>query len=131
MISVEEALARILAMVSRLDAETVTLRQAANRVLAADAVARLNQPPFAASAMDGYAIHNDDHHPGRKLRVIGEAGAGHAFSGRIGTGEAARIFTGAPIPEGANRVVLQEDVNRDADCIILGQRLEKSDHISV
>ncbi len=129
MISVEEALARILAMVSRLDAETVTLRQAANRVLAADAVARLNQPPFAASAMDGYAIHNDDHHPGRKLRVIGEAGAGHAFSGRIGTGEAARIFTGAPIPEGANRVVLQEDVNRDADCIILGQRLEKSDHI--
>ena len=129
MISVEDALVRILALSAPLASEVVPLRQAAGRVLAADARARLTQPPFAASAMDGYAILEGDHHPSRALMVIGEAGAGHAFAGTVGPGQAVRIFTGAPVPAGADRVVLQEDVTRDGDRITLGDRLEKSIHI--
>ncbi len=129
MISVEEALARVLAMATPLGSETVTLRQAAGRVLATHAVARLNQPPFAASAMDGYAICDGDHHPGRTLTVIGEAGAGHAFAGQITLGQTARIFTGAPVPTGADRVVLQEDVTRQGDKIRLTGKLEQANHI--
>lgn len=129
MISVQEALDRILAMAAPLGPESVLLRQAAGRVLAAPVQARLTQPPFAASAMDGYAIREADHRTGQRLRVIGEAGAGHALSGSIGPGEAARIFTGAPVPLGADRVVLQEDVNCDGEWIILGDRLEQSIHI--
>lgn len=129
MISVQEALDRILAMAAPLDPETVALRKAAGRVLAAAVPARLTQPPFAASAMDGYAIRGADHRAGQRLRVIGEAGAGHAFPGHVPPGQAARIFTGAPVPDGADRVVLQEDVNRDGDWITLGDRLEQSIHI--
>ncbi|MCY1125314.1 molybdopterin molybdotransferase MoeA [Frigidibacter sp. RF13] len=129
MISVAEALSRILALAEPLDAETVPLRAAAGRVLSEAVSARLTQPPFNASAMDGYAIREADHVTGRRLKVIGEAGAGHAFSGRVGQGEAARIFTGAPVPDGAERVVLQEDVTRDGDQITLGDRLEQSNHI--
>lgn len=129
MISVEEALARVLAMATRLGSETVALRHAAGRVLATPAVARLTQPPFAASAMDGYAICDGDHHPGQTLTVIGEAGAGHAFAGQITLGQAARIFTGAPVPAGADRVVLQEDVTRQGDRITLTGNLEQSNHI--
>lgn len=129
MISVEDALARVLAMAAPLGSETVTLRQAAGRVLAAPAVARMTQPPFAASAMDGYAICNADHHPGQTLTVIGEAGAGHAFAGQIGLGQAVRILTGAPVPTGADRVVLQEDVARQGDKITLTGKLEQANHI--
>lgn len=129
MISVAEALARILALTGPLGAQTVPLRAAAGRVLAEPVKARLTQPPFNASAMDGYAIREADHVAGRRLKVIGEAGAGHAFAGRVGSGEAARIFTGAPVPEGAERVVLQEDVTREGDLVTLGDRLEQSIHI--
>ena len=113
MIPVAEALARVLALAGPLATEAVALRQAAGRVLAAPVIARLTQPPFAASAMDGYAIREEDHLPGRVLEVIGEAAAGRGFGGTVGTGEAARIFTGAPVPAGAGRVILQEDVTRD------------------
>lgn len=129
MISVEEALARVLALSNPLPGERVALREAAGRVLAAPVAARLNQPPFDASAMDGYAIRDADHLPGKVLAVSGEAGAGHAFSGKVAPGGAVRIFTGAPVPEGGERVVLQEDVTRDGDRITLGDRLEKSRHI--
>ncbi|WP_284163028.1 gephyrin-like molybdotransferase Glp [Frigidibacter sp. SD6-1] len=129
MISVAEALSRILALAEPLGSETVPLRAGAGRVLAEPVTARLTQPPFHASAMDGYAIREADHVSGRRLTVIGEAGAGHAFDGSVGTGEAARIFTGAPVPEGAERVVLQEDVIRDGDQITLGDRPEQSPHI--
>ena len=129
MINVEEALARILAMGAPLPAELIPLRRAAGRVLAEPVAARLTQPPFDASAMDGYAIREGDHAPGTILRVIGEAGAGHAFAGRVAKGEACRIFTGAPVPQGADRVVLQEDTLRDGDRITLGDKLEKSIHI--
>ncbi|WP_126976745.1 molybdopterin molybdotransferase MoeA [Frigidibacter oleivorans] len=129
MIPVEEALARVLALAGPLPSETVPLRQAAGRVLAEPALARRDQPPFAASAMDGYAIREADHRPGTVLRIAGEAGAGHAHAGKVESGCAVRIFTGAPVPEGADRVVLQEDVTRDGDRITLGDRLEAATHI--
>lgn len=129
MISVEDALAHVLALSRPCGTEEVALRQAAGRVLAADVVAHRDQPPFAASAMDGYALREADHLAGARLRVIGEAGAGHGFAGRIVSGEALRIFTGAPVPEGAERVVPQEDVTRLADEITLTGRLETERNI--
>jgi molybdopterin molybdotransferase len=116
MISVEEASARLLALAQPLPAETVPLVQAAGRWLAAPVAARRDQPPFDASAMDGYAVQGDPV-PGDGFIVIGEAGAGHAFRGTVGPGEAVRIFTGAPVPAGATRVVIQEDVTRDGNRI--------------
>ncbi len=128
MIPVEEALARVFALCPQLPAETVPLAQAAGRVLAAPVQARRDQPPFAASAMDGYAVAGDVA-PGASFRVIGEAGAGHAFDGQVGAGEAVRIFTGAPVPEGATRVVIQEDVTRDGDTVTLGDKPDAAIHI--
>ena len=129
MISVDEALAKLLALAAPLGHESVALRQAAGRVLAEPVAARLSQPPFAASAMDGYAITDADHLPGRRLAVIGEAGAGHGFDGQVTTGHAVRIFTGAPVPGGATRVVLQEDCRRDGAHVTLCDRLEVASHI--
>jgi len=129
MISVEAALDHLFALAAPLPAETVPLRRAAGRVLAEDAVARRDQPPFAAAAMDGYAIVAADHAPGRVLDVIGEAAAGHAFAGAVAPGQAVRIFTGAPVPPGADRVVIQEDVQRDGRRITLGARLDEAGHV--
>lgn len=129
MITVEEALERLFALCPLLPEERVALRQAAGRVLVRDVVAARDQPPFAASAMDGYAIHEADHVAGACLKVIGESAAGKRFSGEIVPGEAVRIFTGAPVPAGAARVVLQEDVARDDDRITLGNRLEAGRNI--
>lgn len=128
MISVEEALARLLALATPLPAETAPIRHAAGRYLAAAAVALRDQPPFPASAMDGYALMGDPA-PGAQFTVIGEAGAGHAFHGRIGAGEALRIFTGAPVPQGATRVVIQEDVIRTGDQITIGANADTATHI--
>ncbi|MCV2868578.1 molybdopterin molybdotransferase MoeA [Defluviimonas sp. WL0002] len=129
MIQVQEALERVLSLVNPTGIESVPLRQAAGRVLAEPVSARLTQPPFAASAMDGYAIREGDHHAGRVLTVIGEAAAGRGYYGTISAGQAVRIFTGAPVPEGGERVVLQEDVAREGDRITLGPRLEEGRHI--
>lgn len=129
MISVEEALAACLALARPLGTETVRLAEAGGRVLATSVVARRDQPPFAASAMDGYALAVADRVPGATLRVVGDAPAGRAWAGRIGPGEALRIFTGAPVPEGADCVVIQEDVTRDGDRIVLGGTLEDSTNI--
>ncbi|MFZ1661399.1 MAG: gephyrin-like molybdotransferase Glp [Paracoccaceae bacterium] len=129
MISVEEALARVLGLASTLPSETLPLRKASGRVLATPVSACLTQPPFAASAMDGYAILEADHIDGATLSVIGEAGAGHAFAGALAPGQAVRIFTGAPVPLGAERVVLQEDVTLDGGRITLSGRLESGTNI--
>lgn len=116
LLSVAEALARVTADTEPLGTEAVSLDDAHGRVLAEDVAARLTQPPFNASAMDGYAARADDLTDlPRTLRVIGEAGAGHAFDGEVQSGEAARIFTGAPVPEGADTIVIQEDTTRDGD----------------
>jgi molybdopterin molybdotransferase len=106
----------------------VPLAEAAGRVLARGVAATRDQPPFAASAMDGYAIA-DTPAPGTVLTVIGEAAAGHGFGGRVGPGQAVRIFTGAPVPEGATRVIMQEDVTRAGDRITLGESIGAGDNI--
>ncbi|CAD7053900.1 molybdopterin molybdenumtransferase MoeA [Pseudorhizobium endolithicum] len=92
------------------DVETVALADANGRVLAEPVIARLTQPPFDASAMDGYALKAQDASTiGSVLSVIGTAAAGHPFAGEIGPGEAVRIFTGAPVPPGADTILIQED----------------------
>ena len=129
MITVEEALAACLALTRVLPSERVPLAEAAGRVLAEPVFARRDQPPFSASAMDGYAVRGEDATAGARLTVIGEAPAGRAWHGEIGPGEALRIFTGAPLPRGADRVVIQEDVTREADAIILGEALDTGPHV--
>ena len=128
MISVTEALERLFALVQPLAAETVPLAECGGRVLAETVYAQRTQPPFAASAMDGYAVAGDVA-SGDVLTVIGEAAAGHAFDGVVGRGQAVRIFTGAPIPSGATRVVIQEDVERSGDTITLQDNLDSGGHI--
>ncbi|MDJ0821441.1 MAG: molybdopterin molybdotransferase MoeA [Paracoccaceae bacterium] len=127
MITVTEALDRLFALAAPLGTETVPLLQAAGRVLAADQVALRDQPPFAASAMDGYAVIEAA--SGDVLQVIGESAAGHRFDGAVGSGQAVRIFTGAPVPSGAERVVIQEEVQRDGDVITIGDGLDSGTHI--
>lgn len=116
LISVDEALKRLVAGVKPLETEDVPLAEANGRVLAAPLSARRTQPPFPASAMDGYAVRAADvAKVPATLQIIGEAPAGHGFSGSVGPGEAVRIFTGAPVPEGADAIVIQEDTRRDGD----------------
>jgi molybdopterin molybdotransferase len=129
LISVSEAMGLLFALCRPLATETLPLRHAAGRVLRVPVAAKRDQPPFAASAMDGYAIAEADHRPGATLHVIGQSAAGTGFEGKVRPGEAVRIFTGAPVPDGAERVVLQEDVIRDANRITLGDSLEKANNI--
>lgn len=93
--------------------ESLTLDEADGRVLASDIQARLTQPPFDASAMDGYALRAADaSQPGAILKVIGTSAAGHGFAGMVGPGKTVRIFTGAPVPAGADTVLIQEDAEK-------------------
>jgi len=107
---VAEARATMLAAVKAMDSEPVPLEQALGRVLAEAVSAARDQPPFAASAMDGYALRSADT-PGR-LRLIGESAAGRGFLGRCEPGTIIRISTGAPVPDGADTIVMQEDATR-------------------
>ena len=122
MISVNEALDHIFARLTALDVETIPLRAAAGRVLAKSVAADRAQPPFAASIMDGYAVSTPEIAPGDTFRVPGAAAAGHGAPSTLGPGEAVRIFTGAPVPQGAERVVIQEDVTRKNDVITINQK---------
>src|SRR5579862_2931099 len=116
MISVKEALARLLAPIETLPTEQVSIADAVGRVLAEDVAARRTQPPFAVSAMDGYAVRADDvASVPATLRIVAEIPAGAGFGGTLGAGEAARIFTGAPLPAGADAIVIQEDTERSGD----------------
>jgi molybdopterin molybdotransferase len=128
---VESALARVLASVSRpLDEERVPLAEAFGRTLASDVAARRVQPPFASSAMDGYALRAADAAAAdARLTVVGEAAAGRPFAGRLGRGEAARIFTGAPLPEGADSVAMQELAQRVGDAVTFTASVAPGDHI--
>ncbi|MFZ4381283.1 MAG: gephyrin-like molybdotransferase Glp [Sandarakinorhabdus sp.] len=109
----QAALDRLLAGTEPLPAETLDLAACAGRVLAQDIAARLTQPPFAASAMDGYAIRWADRHGA--WQVVGESAAGHGWAGTLAPGQAVRIFTGAPLPAGADTIVVQEEVAREGD----------------
>ncbi|GAA6207748.1 molybdopterin molybdotransferase MoeA [Cognatishimia sp. WU-CL00825] len=129
MISVSQALDHLFELAQPLATETVPLAKANGRVLAGDVFSRRDQPPFSGSAMDGYAVQNADVQPGETLTVIGESAAGHRFDGQLMAGQAVRIFTGAPVPLGADRVVIQEDVTRDGDTILLGDTIDAGMHI--
>ena len=129
MLSVDEALAAILDDAHLLEAEELILSDLSGRRLAADVVTRMTQPPFSASAMDGYAVRFEDVFIGARLNVIGEAPAGAPYEGGLSTGEAVRIFTGGVVPDGADHVVIQEDVERDDDVIVITESQEKPRNI--
>ncbi|MBS1164296.1 MAG: moeA [Proteobacteria bacterium] len=115
LISVEVAQAELLSAVRPTSSERVSLSEAGGRVLAADLAARRTQPPVPLSSMDGYAMCAAAATGDVWLRVAGESAAGHGFGGTLSEGEAVRIFTGAPLPAGADCVVMQEDAERDLD----------------
>lgn len=117
LLPVEQALKAILARVPAVTPETIPLAEAAGRVLAAPVIAAHDQPPFDASAMDGYAMRATDVTEGAILSVIGMSQAGAGFSGTVGAGQAVRIFTGAPLPAGADTVIMQEQAVRDGDSV--------------
>lgn len=124
--TVAEARSVMLAGIAVGDEESVTLDAASSRVLARAVIAGRDQPPFSASAMDGYAVIAADT-PG-KLRVIGESAAGHGFSVRLSRGQAIRISTGAALPEGADAVVIREEVTL-ADTVVAVPRAEPGRYI--
>lgn len=131
LISVEDALDRLLAPAVRLKAETVPLTEAGGRILAEPIVARRTHPPFDGSAMDGYAVRAQDVAtlPAR-LRVIGESAAGRRFAGRVGKAEAVRIFTGAPVPDGADTILVQENAtSAGSDLIDVDETVAPHKHI--
>lgn len=128
MLTVEDALARCLALATPLATERVPLRRAHGRMMPDPAFATLTQPPFAASAMDGYAVAGAAL-DGMQFTVVAEAGAGHGFDGTLQPGQAARIFTGAPVPQGAARVIIQEDVIRDGSRITVRPGADSALHI--
>ncbi|MFV0383008.1 gephyrin-like molybdotransferase Glp [Paracoccus sp. (in: a-proteobacteria)] len=117
MISVEEARALVLGLAGPARGEAVTLDTAAGRALLEPAVSRMTQPPFASAAMDGYAWRSAD--AGQRLRVIGEAAAGHPWRGEAAPGTAIRIFTGAAVPDGYDRVEMQENTERQGDWLVM------------
>jgi molybdopterin molybdotransferase len=120
LLPVEDALHKVLSGVKPTAAETVKLSTARGRVLARSILAKRDQPPFDASAMDGYAVNSASlgQMPAR-LKVIGVSAAGHAFKGLVKAGEAVRIFTGAPLPRSTDAVVIQENAEKDGDHVII------------
>ncbi len=127
LLPVSDALSTVLNAVTELKTEIVTLGEALGRVASADITARLTQPPFAASAMDGYAVRFDD--IAGPLRVVGESQAGRSYDGILREGEAVRIFTGAPMVSGADTVIIQENVSRNGDLIVISDCKEKGSNI--
>jgi len=110
LIPLDEAIARVVSDIAPLGAEKVPLARSLGRILASPLSAKINQPPFTASSMDGYAVRaHDVASVPATLKQIGTAPAGTAFSGNLGTGETVRIFTGSPVPQGADCVIIQEN----------------------
>ena len=129
MTSFERALSKLLFLANKIDVEEVNLEEAYSRVLANEAIAFRDQPPFDASSMDGYALKKIDKFPNKKLLVVGKVAGGNSFEGTIEKGEAVRIFTGAPIPSGANSILIQEDADVLDKLIKIRQKIEKNDFI--
>ncbi len=110
--------------------ENVPIAECANRILAADLTATRTQPPFDASAMDGFAVRAVDvAKVPVNLRVIGVAAAGHRFGGTLGPGDAVRIFTGAPVPGGTDAIVIQENTEADGDQVVVKQGADQGRYI--
>jgi molybdopterin molybdotransferase len=131
MIPVSEAQSLLLDLVEPLNAELVPIPEAAGRVLAQDVTAGRSQPPFASSSMDGYAMNAAELELHAMFKVIGESAAGHRFEGHVGAGQAVRIFTGAPMPEGADFVVIQENVTRNGDLITITDEPGRKSNVRV
>src|SRR5262245_48160247 len=129
MISEEEARRRILEKVTPLPDQTVGLGTSLDHFSARDVFARLPLPAFDNSAMDGYAVAASSCKKDERLRIIGEQPAGPDRKLRVGAGEAVRIFTGAPVPQGADAIVMQEDVMRDGTDIKLNVDVETGDFV--
>ena len=129
MLSEEDARAKILERVQLLPARKVPVQRARGCFVAGDVFARLPLPLFDNSAMDGYAVIAKDSKRGSQLRVVGEQPAGVDRRLHVRSGEAVRIFTGAPIPSGADAVVMQEDVTRDSDQIVVNAEVEAGEFI--
>jgi molybdopterin molybdotransferase len=127
MISVDEARSRLFAAAPRLPAETVPLGAAAGRVTAEPIVALRTQPPFRSSAMDGYAVRADEIDGG--LMVVGQSAAGARYGSALGRHEAVRIFTGAPVPDGADAVLIQEDARLETGRLYATARVTAGDNI--
>ena len=116
LLAVDEARRRVIDGLAPTTSESLPLSDAMGRVLASDVSARLSLPPAAVSAMDGYAVRSDDCAAvGTPLRRIGESAAGRPWTGRLEPGTAVRIFTGAVVPDGADSIVLQEDVTAESE----------------
>lgn len=109
MITLEEGRERLLQQLRPLATETIPVSGAAGRFLAHDLPALIDLPSFDNSAMDGFAVRASDAMPGQRLRVVGKAVAGRGFEGAVGLGTCVRLFTGSPLPAGADAVVMQED----------------------
>jgi molybdopterin molybdotransferase len=113
-LTVEDARGRMLAEAIRLEAETVPLEAAIGRVLAQAVSAQRDQPPFDSSAMDGWAVNG----AGDSFQIMGESAAGHGHGAPLEPGQAVRIFTGAPVPQGGDRIVIQEEARREGNRVI-------------
>jgi molybdopterin molybdotransferase len=130
LLSVADALERVLANAAPLPAEEVPLRDAAGRVLTYDLKSLRTQPPADVSAMDGYAVRAADvANTPVALKVIGEVAAGRPFAAHVGPGEAARIFTGGVVPQGADAIIIQELTRRDGDRVEVQKPSEKGRHV--
>ncbi|MBV9510169.1 MAG: molybdopterin molybdotransferase MoeA [Caulobacteraceae bacterium] len=124
-LTVEEARARMLASAIGTGVETVSLAGASGRVLAETVTAQRDQPPFDASAMDGWAVRG----AGGAFRIVGESAAGRGYRAPLQDGEAARIFTGAPVPQGAERIVIQEEASREGEQVTTAPSDDAPRHI--
>lgn len=129
LINVDEAHKRLMQLFSPVGVEDLPLVHCGGRVLAKDVVAERSQPPFPASAMDGYAVHASDLTTGARLTLIGTSAAGNQFEGVIRAGEAVRIFTGAPVPDGADRILIQEDAHIEDGMVVVGTNPDAANYI--
>ncbi|HVU21218.1 MAG TPA: gephyrin-like molybdotransferase Glp [Rhizomicrobium sp.] len=130
MISVDEAVSRVVALLQPIESETIAIDRAFGRVLADDALARMTQPPAPVSAMDGYAVHTADvAAPPATLPVVGSSPAGHPYEKPQARGEAVRIFTGGVVPHGADGIVIQEDAVAHGDFVTLNTTPNPGKHI--
>lgn len=121
MLSLDDVLARLFALTTSLGEEQVPLGAACGRCLARPVTAQLTQPPFNASAMDGYALKAEDAITGRTLTTVGTAQAGASYTGTLAPGQCIRIFTGAPLPASTDTVIMQENVATSGDTITIQQ----------
>lgn len=129
MISVTEALEKLFLIAKVTPVETVELKKCLGRVLAKPLESSRSNPPFPSSAMDGYAIDKANLKSGAEFKVIGESAAGHSYPKKINKNEAVRIFTGSRVPDGANLVLMQEDVEADKKFIIVKENFDKKSNI--